>query len=252
MARISLMNMMLHGIKAPHIEQKDTLSKRYDEEERYSVVLANPPFKGSIDKSDINDNLSLSTTKTELLFVERMIRLLTIGGRCGVIVPDGVLFGSSRAHKELRRMILEDNQLEGIISMPSGVFKPYAGVSTAVLIFAKGGTTEKVWFYNMESDGFSLDDKRTFIDGRGDIPDIIEHFRNRREENPGDRKGKCFYIPLDEIKANNYDLSISRYKEIEYEEIEYDPPEVIIERIEGIETEILRELDELKVLLKNK
>lgn len=252
MARISLMNLMLHGIKAPHIEQKDTLSKRYDEEDRYSVVLANPPFKGSIDKSDINDSLSLSTTKTELLFVERMIRLLTIGGRCGVIVPDGVLFGSSRAHKELRRMILEENQLEGIVSMPSGVFKPYAGVSTAVLIFAKGGTTEKVWFYNMESDGFSLDDKRTYIDGRGDILDIIEHFRKKREENPEDRKSKCFYVPLDEIKENNYDLSISRYKEIEYEEIEYDPPEVIIERIEGIEKEILRELDELKVLLKDK
>jgi type I restriction enzyme M protein len=251
MTRISLMNMMLHGIKAPQIELKDTLSKRYNEEDRYSVVLANPPFKGSIDKSDINDSLSLNTTKTELLFVERMIHLLTIGGRCGVIVPDGVLFGSSRVHKQLRKMLLEENQLEGIVSMPSGVFKPYAGVSTAVLIFAKGGTTEKVWFFDMEADGYSLDDKRTLIDGKGDIPDIIEHFRNRRDENPEDRKGKCFYVPFEEIKENNYDLSISRYKEIEYEEIEYDSPEVIIEKIEGLEKQILQNLDELKDLLKN-
>jgi type I restriction enzyme M protein len=252
MARISLMNMMLHGIRAPQIEQKDTLSKLYTEEERYSVVLANPPFKGSIDKSDISDLLSLPTTKTELLFVERMIHLLTIGGRCAVIVPDGVVFGSSNAHKELRRMLLEENQVEGIVSMPSGVFKPYAGVSTAVLIFSKGGTTEKVWLYDMEADGFSLDDKRTLIDGKGDIPDIIERFRGRREEVPEDRKGKCFYVPFSEIKENNYDLSISRYKEIEYEKIEYEAPEVIIEKIEGIERQILLNLDELKELLKNK
>ncbi len=253
MARISLMNMMLHGIKAPQIEQKDTLSKLYNEEERYSVVLANPPFKGgSIDKSDISDILSLPTTKTELLFVERMIHLLTIGGRCAVIVPDGVVFGSSKAHKKLRQMLLEENQVEGIVSMPSGVFRPYAGgVSTAVLIFAKGGATEKVWFYDMEADGFSLDDKRTLIDGKGDIPDIIEHFRGRRDEVPEDRKGKCFYVPFEEIKENNFDLSISRYKEIEYEEIEYDPPEVIIEKIEGIEKQILVNLDELRELLKN-
>ena len=250
MTRISLMNMMLHGIRAPQIELKDTLSKRYQEEDRFSVVLANPPFKGSIDKSDINDSLSLTTTKTELLFVERMIHLLTIGGRCGVIVPDGVLFGSSRAHKQLRKMLLEDNQVEGIVSMPSGVFKPYAGVSTAVLIFTKGGTTDKVWFYNMEADGYSLDDKRTPIDRKGDIPDIIEHFRNRREDNPEDRKGKCFYVPFEEILENNYDLSISRYREIEYEEIEYELPEVIIEKIEGIEKQILVNLDELKELLK--
>ena len=215
-------------------------------------MLANPPFKGSIDKSDISDLLSLPTTKTELLFVERMIHLLTIGGRCAVIVPDGVVFGSSNAHKELRRMLLEENQVEGIVSMPSGVFKPYAGVSTAVLIFSKGGTTEKVWFYDMEADGFSLDDKRTLIDGKGDIPDIIERFRGRREEVPEDRKGKCFYVPFSEIKENNYDLSISRYKEIEYEKIEYEAPEVIIEKIEGIERQILLNLDELKELLKNK
>ncbi len=244
------MNLMLHGIKAPHIEIKDTLSKGYEEEERYTVVLANPPFKGSIDKSDINDSLSLATTKTELLLVERMIQLLTIGGKCGVIVPDGVLFGSSRAHKELRRMLLEENQLEGIVSMPSGIFKPYAGVSTAVLIFVKGGKTGKVWFYDMETDGYSLDDKRTFIDGKGDIPDIIEQFRVRRERDPTDRKAKCFFVPVTEIRENNYDLSISRYKEIEYEEVEYEAPEVIIEKIQALESQIQQNLDELREMLK--
>ncbi len=153
MTRISVMNMMLHGIRSPEIHIIDTLSKRYTEEEKYSVILANPPFKGSIDKSDISDNLSLTTTKTELLFVERMVTLLVTGGRCSVIVPDGVLFGSSNAHKNLRKILLETCQLEGIVSMPSGVFKPYAGVSTAVITFVKGGSTNRVWFYNMESDG---------------------------------------------------------------------------------------------------
>jgi type I restriction enzyme M protein len=252
MARISLMNMILHGIKAPHIEQKDTLSKGYQEEDKYTVVLANPPFKGSIDKSDINDSLTLETTKTELLFVERMMRLLQIGGRCGVIVPDGVLFGSSNAHKNLRKLLLEHCQLEGVISMPSGVFRPYAGVSTAILVFVKGGHTENVWFYDMEADGYSLDDKRNFIDGKGDIPNIIEHYKKRREEAPTNRKGKCFYVPVSEIKDNSYDLSISRYKEIEYEEVQYEKPEVIIQHIEEIEDQIKCNIIGLKKLLSEK
>lgn len=250
MVRIGLMNMVLHGIKYPHIQLVDTLSNLYTEENRYTVILANPPFKGSIDKDDINDKLKLGTKKTELLFVENMIRLLEIGGKCGVIVPDGVLFGSSNAHKNLRKMLLEKCQLEGIISMPSGVFKPYAGVSTAVLVFTKGGNTENVWFYDMEADGYSLDDKRTPIDMRGDIPDIIERFRNRKTENLVDRKGKCFYVPFDEIKENNYDLSISRYKEIEYEEIEYEKPEVIIQKIDEFEDQIKANVAELKEMLK--
>jgi type I restriction enzyme M protein len=251
MVRISLMNMVLHGIKAPQVALRDTLSKGFTENDRYTVVLANPPFKGSIDKSDINDALTIQTTKTELLFVERMMHLLQIGGKCGVIVPDGVLFGSSNAHKKLRQILLEKCQLEGIVSMPSGVFKPYAGVSTAVLIFTKGGSTEKVWFYDMDADGYSLDDKRTFIDGKGDIPDIIQHFRNRKKENPADRKGKCFFVPISEIKENGFDLSISRYKEIEYEEVQYEKPEVIIEKIEKLENEIQKGLLDLKKLLKN-
>jgi type I restriction enzyme M protein len=250
MVRISLMNMVLHGIKAPRVEQKDTLSKGFKESERYTIVLANPPFKGSIDKSDINDALTIQTTKTELLFVERMMHLLQIGGKCGVIVPDGVLFGSSNAHKKLRQILLEKCQLEGIVSMPSGVFKPYAGVSTAVIIFTKGGSTEKVWFYDMDADGYSLDDKRTPIDRKGDIPDIIERFRKRKEETPANRKGKCFFVPIQEIKENGYDLSISRYKEIEYEEVQYEKPEVIIQKIEALENEIQKGLNDLKGLLK--
>ena len=249
MVRISLMNMVLHGITTPNITLIDTLSRQYTEEDKYTVVLANPPFKGSIDKSDINDRLTVKTTKTELLFVERMMNMLQMGGKCGVIVPDGVLFGSSNAHKKLRKLLLEKCQLEAIVSMPSGVFKPYAGVSTAVLVFVKGDETDKVWFYDMEADGYSLDDKRNFIDGKGDIPDIIERFRKRIEENPEDRKGKCFFVPFDEIKENGYDLSISRYKEIEYEEIEYDPPEVIIEKIGSVEDQIKANIGELKEML---
>lgn len=249
MIRISLMNMVLHGIRSPNVNLMDTLSKRFEERDRYTVVLANPPFKGSIDKSDINDGLTLSTTKTELLFVERMMQLLEIGGRCGVIVPDGVLFGSSNAHKKLRKMLLETCQVEGVVSMPSGVFRPYAGVSTAVLVFTKGGTTDKVWFYDMNADGYSLDDKRNFIDGKGDIPDVIDHFRKRRQENPADRKGKFFFVPAAEIIENGYDLTVSRYKEIEYEEVEYEKPEVILQRIGEIEGEIQEKVDELKKLL---
>jgi len=250
MVRISLMNMVLHGIGAPQVALRDTLSKSFTEQDRYTVVLANPPFKGSIDKSDINDALTIKTTKTELLFVERMMLLLQMGGKCGVIVPDGVLFGSSNAHKKLRQILLETCQLEGVVSMPSGVFKPYAGVSTAVLIFTKGGWTEKVWFYDMEADGYSLDDKRTFIDGKGDIPDILLHYHNRKKENPADRKAKCFFVPVREIKENGYDLSISRYKEIEYKEVQYEKPEVILNKIEKLENEILKGVAELKDQLK--
>lgn len=249
MVRIGLMNMILHGISTPKIDYMDTLSKRYEEREMYDVILANPPFKGSIDKEDINDHLTLGTTKTELLFVEQMYNLIITGGRCGVIVPDGVLFGSSNAHKKLRKLILENCQLEAVIDMPSGVFKPYAGVSTAVLVFTKGYHTEKVWFYEMEADGYSLDDKRTFIDGKGDIPDLIERFKNRFKENPEDRKGKCFFVPVEEIKENEYDLSINRYKEIEYEEIEYEPPKVILKKILEAEEKIKFGVEELEKMI---
>ena len=180
MTRIGAMNLMLHGIDNPNFRYMDTLSKTFTEKTQYDVILANPPFKGSIDKSDINERFSVKTTKTELLFIELMYDLLVTGGRCGVIVPDGVLFGSSNAHVDLRKILVDKCKMEGVISMPSGVFKPYAGVSTAVLVFQKGGTTDNVWFYDMEADGFSLDDKRQKVT-ENDIPDIIAKWKDQNK-----------------------------------------------------------------------
>ncbi|MCC7570338.1 type I restriction-modification system subunit M [Candidatus Micrarchaeota archaeon] len=246
MLKISLMNLMMHGINNPNVEQRNTLSKRYDESNCYDVILANPPFKGSIDESEIGENFRTKTKKTELLFLELMYNLLTNSGRCTVIVPDGVLFGNSKAHKKIRELLLEKCRLDAVISMPSGVFKPYAGVSTAVLYFTKGEPTKEVWFYNMEADGFSLDDKRVIIE-QNDIPDILERFRNRHKEKPTDRKKKCFFVPIKEIKDNNYDLSISKYKEIEYEEVKYEKPEVIKKKILELENKIVEKLKEIEV-----
>jgi type I restriction enzyme M protein len=254
MVRIGLMNLMLHGISQPNIDLKDTLSKKYNEDNKYDVILANPPFKGSIDKGDINEGFKLGTTKTELLFVNRIFNSLKMGGRAAMIVPDGVLFGSSNAHRQAREMIINECELQGVISMPSGVFKPYAGVSTAVLVFVKGGKTEKVWFYDMESDGYSLDDKRDKND-KSDIPDIITNWNKREKEETNDRKAKHFFVPVEEIKENGYDLSINRYKKVVYEEIEYDTPDEIIngkEEEKGIRQlveERIRLLDELNELI---
>ncbi len=250
MVRIGLMNLMLHGITNPNINRRDTLSKKYNEDDHYDVILANPPFKGSIDAGDINENLSLKTKKTELLFVNRIINSLKIGGRATVIVPDGVLFGSSNAHKSLRKMLIENCELQGVVSMPSGVFKPYAGVSTAILVFVKGGTTERIWFYDMQADGYSLDDKRAKIETT-DLPDIVEKWKSRRESQTPqeDRKQKSFFVPVKEIIENNYDLSINRYKEIDYTPPTYDKPEVILGMIEELEKDILHEI---KKLMENK
>lgn len=227
MVRIGLMNLMLHGITQPNIDQVDTLSKKHNDDSTFDVILANPPFKGSIDKGDINEGLKLSTTKTELLFVNRIFNSLKLGGRSAVIVPDGVLFGSSNAHKQARQILIDECELQGVISMPSGVFKPYAGVSTAILIFVKGGQTENVWFYDMQSDGYSLDDKRDKIE-QNDVPDILINWKSRKVDEANDRKAKHFFVPVEEIKENGYDLSINRYKEIVYEEMEYDTPDKII------------------------
>jgi len=247
LTRISLMNLMMHGITRPNIQQLNTLSKRYNEENTYDLILANPPFKGSIDESEMSDNLLIKTRKTELLFLELMYNSLASGGRCAVIVPDGVLFGNSKAHKSIRQILLEKCRLDAVIKMPSGVFKPYAGVPTAVLFFTKGEPTQRVWFYDMKSDGFSLDDKRTQIDdGQGDIPDIIGSFEKRKDEDNEDRKKKHFFVPIEEIKNDDWDLSISKYKEIEYQDVKYDPPEQIMERIEKLENEILSDINELK------
>ncbi len=247
MLKISLMNLMMHGINNPNVEQKNTLSKRFRASNSYEIMLANPPFKGSIDESDIGENFRTKTKKTELLFLELMFNLLVTSGKCAVIVPDGVLFGNSKAHKNIRQLLLEKCRLDTIISMPSGVFKPYAGVSTAIMFFTKGETTKEVWFYDMQSDGFSLDDKRTPQPEKNDIPDIIKQFKNRQNEKPVNRKGKAFFVPFEEIKENNYDLSISKYKEIEYEEIEYEKPEVIKKKILGLENKIIDALKDLKI-----
>lgn len=242
MTRIGAMNLMLHGIDNPNFHQIDTLSKAFKEKEMYEVVLANPPFKGSIDKSDVNERFSVKTTKTELLFLELMYDLLVTGGHCGVIVPDGVLFGTSNAHIDTRKILIDKCNLEGVISMPSGVFKPYAGVSTAVVIFQKGGTTDSVWFYDMEADGFSLDDKRQRIEDN-DIPDIIEKWKTKAESK------KSLLVPVDEIRANKYDLSISRYKPIEHKEIKYEKPDVIMKKVLKLEKEIAKEIEEIQTML---
>lgn len=254
MVRIASMNLMLHSIDNPNVRQMDSLSKRYEEENKYTLVLANPPFKGSVDKGDINPTLvkGAKTTKTELLYMKLINRILDLGGRCAVIVPDGVLFGSTKAHKEIRRTLVEENALEGVISMPSGVFKPYAGVSTAILLFTKGGETNKVWFYDMESDGYSLDDKRNKLDDDGDIPDIIEKWRAIKKDNTleSTKEDKWFWVEKEEIADNDYDLSINKYKEIEYEEVVYEKPEVILDKIETLEKLILEDIAELKGMVK--
>jgi len=218
------------------------------------MILANPPFKGSVEKSSIAKDLTqvISTTKTELLFIALFLRLLKKGGRAAIIVPDGVLFGSSKAHKKIRQILVEDHKLDGVISMPSGVFKPYAGVSTAILIFTKtdAGGTDSVWFYDMQADGFSLDDKRQPIDDN-DIPDLLKRWQERELNKDLNRKDKAFFVAKDEIKANGYDLSINRYKEIEYDEVEYESPQVILGKLRDLEGEIKRDLDELEGFLSN-
>jgi type I restriction enzyme M protein len=246
MVRLGLMNLMMHGIDEPRIDYKDTLSKSFNEGSRYDIIMANPPFTGNIDKSDINESLKLPTTKTELLFTETMFNMLKMGGTAGMIVPQGVLFGSGKAFVAARTKLVEEAELKAVITMPSGVFKPYAGVSTAILIFTRGGRTEHTWFYEMESDGYSLDDKRTKLDGYGDLQDIVSKYTSRDPKKDLDRKAKGFFVPRAEIAENNYDLSLNRYKEEVYDEVVYEKPGVILERLEGIEAEIQKGLRELK------
>ena len=219
---------------------------------RYSLILANPPFKGSLDYDAVENSVlkTVKSKKTELLFLGLILRMLQPGGRCAVIVPDGVLFGSSKAHKQIREEIIKNHKLDAVISMPSGVFKPYAGVSTAVLYFTKTGTggTDKVWFYDMEADGYSLDDKRNEIKDN-DIPDLLERWKNVADEADRARTEKSFLVPFDEIKENDWDLSINRYKEIVYEEVKYDAPEDIISQIQDLDAERTAALNTLKELL---
>lgn len=248
MVRLGMMNLMMHGIDEPLIDYKDTLSKSYNETGQYDVILANPPFTGNIDKGDINETLQLPTTKTELLFVERIFHMLKIGGTAAVIVPQGVLFGSGKAFKTLRQTLIEKAELKAVIAMPSGVFKPYAGVATAILLFTKGGETNSVWFYGMENDGYSLDDKRNKIVD-SDLLDIVKNYKARKPGKDNDRKSKHFFVPKAEIEENGYDLSFSKYKEEVYEEVIFEKPDVIIGKLEGIENEISKGLTELKGLM---
>ncbi len=252
MLRIGAMNMMLHGVDSPNIEYRDSLSEKNNDFEKYTLVLANPPFKGSLDYDSVAADLLkvTKTKKTELLFLALFLRTLKKGGRCASIVPDGVLFGSSKAHKAIRKEIVENHHLHAIISMPSGVFKPYAGVSTAIMVFTKTGAggTDKVWFYDMKADGFSLDDKRQPVDAN-DIDDIINRYHNLENEKTRKRTEKSFLVDKAEIVKNAYDLSINKYKEIIYEKIEYDSPDVIMKKIDEIDNEIVTLKQELKMLL---
>lgn len=253
MLRIGAMNMMTHGVDNPTIEYRDSLSDQNPDRDAYSLILANPPFKGSLDYDIVSTDLLkvCKTKKTELLFLALFLRMLRVGGRCACIVPDGVLFGSSKAHRDIRRLLIDDNRLEAVVSMPSGVFKPYAGVSTAVLVFTKTGHggTDDVWFYDMRADGFSLDDKRSPI-AENDIPDIVARFHNRAGEKDRQRTEQSFLVPKQEIVDNGYDLSINKYKQTEYVPVEYPPTSEIMAELRALEVKIGTEMDELERLLK--
>ena len=254
MLRVGAMNMMTHGVDNPNIDYRDSLSDRNTDTGKYSIILANPPFKGSLDADTVSADLLkvCKTKKTELLFLALFLRMLKIGGRCACIVPDGVLFGSSTAHKAIRKELIENNRLEAVISMPSGVFKPYAGVSTGILIFTKTGHggTDNVWFYDMQADGYSLDDKRTAVN-ENDIPDIIARFGNLEAEKDRARTEKSFFVPKDEIISNDYDLSINKYKKTEYVAVEYPSTQEIMTNLRELEIEIGSAMDELEKMLLN-
>ncbi len=256
MLRIASMNLMLHGVDAPDIHYQDTLSAGFPDNfpkaaaNAFDVVLANPPFKGSLDYDDVHSGLlaKVKTRKTELLFLVLILRMLKLGGRSATIVPDGVLFGSSTAHQALRQLLIDENQLEAVISLPSGVFKPYAGVSTAILVFTKGGRTDNVFFYDVQADGFSLDDKRDPVKDN-DLPDALARWKTRDPAKDTDRTGKAFFVPAKEIRAQKYDLSLSRYRETVHEEEEYDPPQVILDRMKALHAEIAQDMAELEEML---
>ena len=273
MLRIGSMNMLLHGVESPEITYRDSLSQDYAvEEEKYSLILANPPFAGSLDYDTTAKDLLnvVKTKKTELLFLALFLKLLKPGGRAAVIVPDGVLFGSSKAHKDLRRMLVEEQKLDAVISLPSGVFKPYAGVSTAILIFTKtnSGGTDNIWFYDMAADGWSLDDKRQpLLDAdklgvtpataltadehsKNNLPDVLKRWNDRAgTEVFNARTAQSFCVPASEIAAAGYDLSLNRYKEVVHEQVEHVPPKQLIAELKQLEAEIQAGLSELEGLL---
>lgn len=249
MVRLGLMNLMMHGIDNPHLDYKDTLSKSFNEDSQYDVIMANPPFTGNIDKGDINEGLKLSTTKTELLFTERIFNMLKMGGTAAVIVPQGVLFGSGKSFVGARKKLVEEAELKAVITLPSGVFKPYAGVSTSILMFTKGGETKYTWFYDLQSDGYSLDDKRNKLEGYGDLQDVVDRFKKRDVKKGVDRTQKYFFVPKQELIENQYDLGLSKYKEEVYDEIKYEPAKDILERIRRHEDLIIEGINDLKSLV---
>ena len=257
MLRIAAMNLMLHGVDDPDIHYQDTLSNSFAErfptagKEGFDIVLANPPFKGSLDYEDVDTDLlrQVKTKKTELLFLVLILRMLKPGGRSATIVPDGVLFGLSTAHMALRKLLIDSNQLEAVISLPSGIFKPYAGVSTSILIFTKGGRTDNVFFYEVEADGFSLDDKRDPIEAN-DLPDCLARWQERGQKKNANRKDKVFFVSVEEIHEANYDLSLGRYKEQVYKEKDYDPPKIILKRMKTLNEDVGNELKELEEMLR--
>lgn len=260
MLRIAAMNLVMHGVTEPDIHYQDTLSGSFTErfptqsKDAYTMCIANPPFKGSLDEEDVDPAIlrMVKTKKTELLFVAQILRLLKNGGKTAIIVPDGVLFGSSKAHQQLRKHIVQNNELQGVVSLPSGVFKPYAGVSTAILFITKGSQTDHVWFYDLKADGFSLDDKRTPIKDN-DLPDLVARFKARdkaiSETDANDKTQKAFWVSKEDIASNKYDLSINRYKEVVYEEEQYDPPKEILGKLVSLENQILADLKELEAML---
>ena len=260
MLRIASMNLVMHGVKQPDVHYQDTLSQSFEDrhpngsKNAFDIILANPPFKGTLDEQDVAPDIlrTVKTKKTELLFIGLILRMLKVGGRSATIVPDGVLFGSSKAHVKLRQHLIENNQLEAVISLPSGVFKPYAGVSTAIIIFAKGGKTENVFFYDVQSDGFSLDDKRTKIgDGNGDLPDVQAKYLQWCDGKGDftDRTAKAFEISVDDIRAQSYDLSINRYRQQTHIAERHIDPRKVLARLKALEKEIHNELIELEGLL---
>lgn len=256
MLRIAAMNLLLHGVDAPDIHYQDTLANSFPEKfpghanDSLDVILANPPFKGSLDYDDVHPSLlaNVKTKKTELLFVTLILRMLKLGGRSATIVPDGVLFGSSNAHQGLRKMLVEENQLEAVISLPSGVFKPYAGVSTAIIVFSKGGRTDNVFFYDVQADGYTLDDKRDKTEAN-DLPDVLTRWKERDPVKDTDKTTKAFFVSADEIKGNKYDLSLSRYKDVVYEEEKYDPLQVILAQMKELHDDIAKDMAELGEML---
>ena len=249
MLRIGAMNLMLHGVDNPDIKYQDSLSTDNTDESRYTLCLANPPFTGSLDFEAVSKNLLAitKTKKTELLFLALFVRMLQIGGRCASIVPDGVLFGNSTGHKSIRRELIDNQRLQAVISMPAGVFQPYSGVSTAIFVFTKtnAGGTDKVWFYDMKADGFSLDQRRNPVE-ENDIPDIIARFQNLKAEENRTRKDQSFLVPVEEIRANDYDLSINKYKEVEKVKVKYEKPDKVLDRIDTLQKEITKALSDFR------